>query len=660
MKQRTPLSSLSEAARRHPVWSGAVALFILAVIVLLTRSGGAATAETAYYQVKRGTFTVSVVEGGNLEAVSEVSIRNEVEGTARVIYIVPEGSYVQKGDLLVELDSMQAQDQYNQQQINFEKARFALIQAEKQLEIQKSEVESMNRAADLKVEFAQLILDRYLKGEALVDMLTASNNISKTEQSLAIDRETLRWSEQLVEKGYETRNVLDRDRLTVTNSELTLQIQQMQLRLIEDYDYPKQRRQYESDLEEAIKERERTALQGANRIAQYEADLLTQSNTLALNESKLERDQGNLEATKRYAPQAGLVVYPVQEGRFSSESMIEEGATVRNRQELIKLPDTSRMKVTIKVHESHVNMVEAGQPAFVVLDSMPDQRFNAYVEKVAPLPDTQSRFGNPNLKVYNTEVIITDALPDIKPGVSARAEIIITNIQDALSVPIQAVTTLKGKQVVYVKSGSDNQSKPVEVGLFNTRLIQIVSGLEDGERVLLSPPFEEHDLEGGILEGEEATAITNTAPASVLARRDRETQARAENAGGRMSNGGGADGAAGADPGFGGPGMGGGASFGGQGDGAEGPRDRGGFGGQGPGGMDPEQMRAQFETLRKEFDKDGDGELNEEERATMREEMQKRFGGMMGGGGRGRQGGQRGQGGDRTGRGGGSGEAPQP
>jgi hypothetical protein len=48
--------------------------------------------------------------------------------------------------------------------------------------------------------------------------------------------------------------------------------------------------------------------------------------------------------------------------------------------------------------------------------------------------------------------------------------------------------------------------------------------------------------------------------------------------------------------------------------------------------MDREQMRAQFEAVRKQFDKDGDGELNEEERAAMRADIQKRFGGMMGGG----------------------------
>ncbi len=99
-----------------------------------------------------------------------------------------------------------------------------------------------------------------------------------------------------------------------------------------------------------------------------------------------------------------------------------------------------------------------------MLDSMPDERFRGVVEKVAPLPDTQSRWGNPNLKVYNTEIYLTDTVPNVKPGVSAKAEIIVTNIADALSVPIQAITTYKGKQVAYVLNGGKPEPQPVEVG----------------------------------------------------------------------------------------------------------------------------------------------------------------------------------------------------
>jgi HlyD family secretion protein len=77
--------------------------------------------------------------------------------------------------------------------------------------------------------------------------------------------------------------------------------------------------------------------------------------------------------------------------------MIEEGAQVRNRQELITLPDTSQMKVDIKVHESQINKVKKGQTAFIVLDLEPDKRYKGIVSKVAPLPDSASFFSDPNV-----------------------------------------------------------------------------------------------------------------------------------------------------------------------------------------------------------------------------------------------------------------------
>ena len=153
------LEKLPAPLRRHPALSGAAGLALLVLAFLLLRPSRPAGEATAYHEVRRGDFTVSVVEGGTLSAVSEIIIRSEVEGTARIISIVPEGSYVKKGDLLIELDSASAQDQVNLQQINYEKAKFAVEQALAQLEIQKSATNSEYLAAQLKLKLARIDLE---------------------------------------------------------------------------------------------------------------------------------------------------------------------------------------------------------------------------------------------------------------------------------------------------------------------------------------------------------------------------------------------------------------------------------------------------------------------------------------------------------------------
>jgi HlyD family secretion protein len=290
------------------------------------------------------------------------------------------------------------------------------------------------------------------------------------------------------------------------------------------------KRSLEAALQEARENFDRVQLQDDRKLAQFGADVESQKKTLALSEEKLGRDKKQLLATKIYAPQDGLVVYAGSGGgHWSSESMIEEGAVVRNRQEIIKLPDVSEMKVQVKIHETYINQVALGQPAFVVLDSIPDQRFRGNVSKVAPLPDSQSRWGNPDIKIYATEIVITDKLPDIKPGVSARAEVLITNLENVVSVPIQAVSTRKGKQVVFLAS-APQEPVPVTVGQYNTKFIQICSGVKDGDQVLLAPPFDtkEKALGGAIIADDETLppGITNQiarakAPAKVKIAKDR-------------------------------------------------------------------------------------------------------------------------------------------
>ena len=77
-----------------------LAAFGLAVgailLYLLVRPSSSELSATSYHRVRQGDFTVSIVEGGTLNAVSEVIIRNEVEGVARIISLVPEGSTSKK------------------------------------------------------------------------------------------------------------------------------------------------------------------------------------------------------------------------------------------------------------------------------------------------------------------------------------------------------------------------------------------------------------------------------------------------------------------------------------------------------------------------------------------------------------------------------------
>ena len=465
---------------------GAVLLFLL---IAMYRGSGIGEDAMSYYEVTRGDFLVSIVEGGTLQAVNDVTVRNEVDGTSRIIYIVPEGSFVKEGQLIVELDTELAEKELNEQLIRFEDDKADYISSETAVLLTESTVESDIRKAELEVQFAEMDLEKFEQIEKEQEMRNAQIEIISAQESLKLAEERLEWSEKLTEEGFETKSNLDRDKLAVTNQSLGLEKAESVRKMLSEYDLAKMEALYRSALEEARSELDRVRKQGESRILQAKAELEIDKRKLELSQTKLAQYQKQMVATKLYAPQDGLLVYASSPHRYSSESVIEEGAVIRQRQAIVKIPDTSEMKVEIKVHESHVNLVKPGQMAFIVLDSLPDNRYVGEVSKIAVLPDAQSRYTNANLKVYAAEIVIQDDLPDVKPGVSARAEIIITNLEDVLTVPIQCVTTVKGKQVCYVKALGSPKPVEVEIGLFNNNFIEIKSGLNPGDRVLLAPPI---------------------------------------------------------------------------------------------------------------------------------------------------------------------------
>ena len=474
--------------------------FILLVAISTLRSGKSDDPEALYHTVKKGDLTISIVEGGSLEAVNEVVIKNTIEGESRLIMLIPEGSYVKKDDLVAEFDSGKAESALQEQQVKFETSQASLVEAENDLIITRSTVESEVSTAQLAVDFARMDRQKFLDLERDHKIQDAQLKIDTEEESLKLAQQRYEWSKKLAEKGFETKSQVDRDKLEVSKSSKAVENAKSTDAMLRKFDLEKEEAKRDSDLKEAEAKLTREKKEGESKIMQKEALLKKAQSSLRLTEEILNKKKEQLKATKLYAPQDGLVIYAKPKRYWSDEPSIEEGAIVYNRREVIKIPDISKMRVDIKIHESMIGQVQKGLKTYIVLDSRPDDRYLGEVTKVAILPDNDRYRGDPNLKVYATEVTIKDQIEGIKPGVSARTEIIIKELKDVLTIPIQAVTTFEGEQVCYLEG--NNEPTIVEVGLFNTKHIEIKSGLKPGDKVSLNPPLHASiNLTGEISDG---------------------------------------------------------------------------------------------------------------------------------------------------------------
>ena len=156
------------------------------------------------------------------------------------------------------------------------------------------------------------------------------------------------------------------------------------------------------------------------------------------------------------------------------------------RQTIMQVPDTSGMKVIVRIHEAQTDKIQLGQEAFIEVEGISDRKFTGRITKIAVLADSQNRWLNPELKEYETEITINESDPLLKPGVTARVEILVSELTDVVAVPVQSIYSKMHKSFVFVGHKDDAEPIEVQLGLASDEFVEIKSGLEPGQEVLLA------------------------------------------------------------------------------------------------------------------------------------------------------------------------------
>ena len=487
---KTP--AVRDTRRSLRLAAGAAGVVVVALLVwLLVLPSGKAGAAMATAPVTRGPLVISVSESGTIQNLERKVVKNEVEGSATILFLVPEGSHVTKGDLLVELDSSRLVDDRTSQQIVVMNAEAAFIRARENLEVVKSQTASDVDKADLAARFAEQDLDKYEKGDYPRELQKAEADINIAEEELKRANDKLEWSKKFAAEKYITDTELQADILAAHRSQIELDLARSALDLLKQYTHQRNLDQLSSDVEQAKEALGRTKRKAAADVVQADADLKAKQSEYERQQSKLTKLDEQIVKCRILAPVDGMVVYAStgDSNRFRTSQPLDEGQQVRERQELIYLPTDQKMKAEVKIHESSLRKVKVGMPVRITVDALPGQTFWGKVSLIALLPDAQSAFLNPDLKVYNTQIDIQGDAATMRAGMSCNAEIIVEQFPEALSVPVQSVVRVGGNSVVYVPGPDGPVMREVEVGLDNNRMIRVLSGLTEGQQVLLAPPL---------------------------------------------------------------------------------------------------------------------------------------------------------------------------
>ena len=428
-------------------------------------------ADPAVVEVKPGKFTHVLVERGSVEASGAIDVLCEIEGQTTIISIKPEGSRLKQGDVVAELDSAFLRDTLTNQRITEQQAEAAYKQARLAREVAEFAVKEYTdgifpqdrEALKGKVAGARAGVE---KGQGRLER----NRLARQRFDEAVARRTGPETAADIAADFALADGLDAAELDLQRSRLDLEAARGQQGVLEKYTFEKNTRQLKGDVEEAA----------VNELRKKYAWDLEQTKG-----RKLERQ---IERCTLRAPSNGLLVYANDPGRRGvGRVQIEEGATVRERQKIFSIFDSDNdpMRINVRVGEPLVDRLKVGNTVRVRVDAAADEVLTGTVRSIAPMAAP----GFMPAKVYPT-IVLLDKHADLnlRPGMSAMAEILLDEQDDVLTVPVGAVVLLDGKDGVAVRTpGGGVEWRGVTLGESNDKVVVVKEGLKPGDAVLLDP-----------------------------------------------------------------------------------------------------------------------------------------------------------------------------
>ncbi len=203
----------------------------------------------------------------------------------------------------------------------------------------------------------------------------------------------------------------------------------------------------------------------------------TQAAKSSLDEANahLERDKALFAYARITAPFSGVVTQ-----RYANQgALMQAGTSSPSAMPLVKLSQDDIFRLVIPVPESYVKYIKLGDPVKVHVTSL-DKDFTGTVKRFSADVSADTR-------TMHTEVELLNPSHVLLPGLYAEATLMLDRKNDALVLPVQAVTQSNGQAKVFVVNGDNNlEEKTIEIGLQTANDIEVLSGLHEGDRVVVS------------------------------------------------------------------------------------------------------------------------------------------------------------------------------
>jgi len=500
--------------------------------------------ETETAVVERGDISEVITASGTIKPLRIVEVSSKASGEI-IKMPVDEGDYLAKDQIIAEIEKTYAQNDLEQAQSDLASAEARLEQTRINLELEKEQrvlnlTQSEENLKESKTRLAQLEEQLILEKEANARKLKeAENNLKIAQlQRKMLDPEVVRPEEvkrsessvtqaksnrdlsqkeferqkSLHEKGYISKSELDNAQKQLETANAQYESAKLQLEMVKNPSTDEQIELSEANVKKAefsrqaakenIKAEENSQKDieiQRSKIARFsseldsarenlekqilvrEKDILTSQASVKRSELQLKNAKDRLDDTLVIAPISGTILTKnVEEGQVMTSRMSStsssEGAT------LLTMADLTKIYVKTDVDESDIGKVLPEQSVKIEVDAFPNQVFDGSVLKISPQGKVTQ-----NVTTFEVTTEIIGDIEFLKPGMNAEVEILAASAMDVLLVPNEAIMDFRGRKMVRVVG--EGRPLPVETGASSWEKTEIISGLKEGEVVVVGGGF---------------------------------------------------------------------------------------------------------------------------------------------------------------------------
>ena len=452
------LSKLKGMSKKKKIVSGALAAVVLVVTIGALNGNAAQSVDTA--QVTRGTLEQKVELNGNVETDNVLTYYSQIEGKIGSIN-VKKGDFVKKGDVLITYD--EANLDYN--------IEMASLNAQSQLGSYNNQMQTGGRTAGLYSEATRnlAVLDQQITDtQAAVTQMQKDITAKKAalaDEGAKLQVSLIDWADRPDSEEYENLS-----KLVQTNA----------------YE-----QSYNSDLIAMQQELDRLNLQ-LSACKEYKAEMTSQKSSSyaglmtsgakdQLEADKAANEMASADKQARYEDaKKGIVA---EFDGVVTEINALKGSNVASGAALITLESTKDIVVRFNVSKYDIENIEEGQSATVKIKN------KEYTGKVDRIDRMTSRDSSQASGV-GMEIRLDEPDDDIILGLEAKASIDTVSIDNVLQIPKGAVYSGTEGEYVYVLRDKKAVKVDVTVGAYNTENIEIVSGLNENDTVIIAGDIE--------------------------------------------------------------------------------------------------------------------------------------------------------------------------